>query len=375
MTLSETSVQGVDLDDLERQMRDVIPKTSDDRLAEIARQIGRSLGGPPGGRERAASVTPQPRVSAGSLDEDKALAEVGSPQGSKVPVDQSLHDDNLARIPDAPDAVLSSRALKKRSPLSWRALALAALLLVVAGGVGLAVVMRAGPTDGSRSEAPVIKADDEPVQQVQVAADIHTPSQPALGTAVSSANPDQPIDSVAATNPAPPPTAVTPVGPAMPTAAAEASVSDPPKPAAESSMIGTPHRASTVSIKPDGTIMAMGTPEAAPLPPSKPRSLASTDPTASVRAKPSDARANAAGASSFSIQLASSHSKSDAVATLSRLKKQFPDVLGGGSIRQADGGGTGVLYRVQVGSLSRDAADKACSRLKASGENCIVVRT
>jgi cell division septation protein DedD len=148
-----------------------------------------------------------------------------------------------------------------------------------------------------------------------------------------------------------------------------------PKRAADSSMFGTPHRVVTVSVKPDATIMSTGKPEVAPLPPTKPRTLASTEPTASVRAKPSDASANAAGPSSFSIQLASSHSKSDALGTLSRLKKQFPDVLGGGSIRQTDGGGTGVLYRVQVGSLSRDAADKACSRLKASGENCIVVRT
>jgi cell division septation protein DedD len=148
---------------------------------------------------------------------------------------------------------------------------------------------------------------------------------------------------------------------------------DLPKRAADSSMFGTPHRVVTVSVKPDATIMSTGKPEVAPLPPTKPRTLASTDPTASGKAKPSDARANAAGASSFSIQVASSHSKSDAVATLSRLQKLFPDVLGGGSVHRADGGGTGVLYRVQVGSLSRNAADKACSRLKASGENCIVV--
>jgi hypothetical protein len=282
MTLSETSVQAVDLDDLERQMRDVIPKRSDDPLTELGRLVGRSLGGSTGGREQAASVTPHPKVSAGSLDEDKAHAEVESPLGSKVPVDQSLHDDNLARIPNAPDAAFAPRALKKRSRLSSYMLALAALLLVVVGGVGLAVVMRAGPTDGSRSEAPVIKADDEPVQQVQVAADIQTPSPPALGAAVSSANPDQPIDVAAATHPATRPAAVTPVGPAIPTAAAEASVSDSPKPAADSSMIGTPHRASTVSIKPDATIMSKGTPEAAPLPPIKPKKLASMD--GSVRA-------------------------------------------------------------------------------------------
>jgi cell division septation protein DedD len=150
---------------------------------------------------------------------------------------------------------------------------------------------------------------------------------------------------------------------------------DLPKRAADSSIFGTPHKVVAVSVKPDATSMSKGKPEVAPLPPAKPRTLASADTTALVKTKPSDARANAPGASSFSIQLASSQSKSDAVATLSRLQKQFPDVLGGGSIHRADGGGTGVLYRVQVGSLSRDAADKACSRLKASGENCIVVHS
>jgi hypothetical protein len=57
------------------------------------------------------------------------------------------------------------------------------------------------------------------------------------------------------------------------------------------------------------------------------------------------------------------------------LKKQFPDVLAGGIIRRADVGGAGVYYRVQAGPLSRDAADKACSRVKASGANCVVVRS
>jgi hypothetical protein len=148
---------------------------------------------------------------------------------------------------------------------------------------------------------------------------------------------------------------------------------DPVKPATESLMSGMPQGASTVSIKPDLTGASKGEPEMAPLPPIKPRSPASSDATA--RDRPPDASANAAGASSFSIQLASSRSRGDALAILSRLKNQFPDVLAGGSIRRADVGGAGVFYRVQAGPLSHDAAARACSRLKASGANCIVVHS
>jgi hypothetical protein len=234
------------------------------------------------------------------------------------------------------------------------------------------VVIHAGPMDGLGNEAPVIKAEDAPAQQAQVTApDVQTLSQPAPGTAGLLTKPDQSVAVVAGTNPAPPRAAAMLSAPPIQMAAFDVPQPDPPKPAAESAMFGTPRRASTVPINPDATIM--WTAEATPLPPTRPRSLASTDPT--VRGKPSDARANAAGTTSFSIQLASSHSKSDALATLSRLKRQFPDVLGGGSVHRADIGSSGVYYRVQAGPLSRDAADKACSRLKASGENCIVVHS
>jgi hypothetical protein len=90
-------------------------------------------------------------------------------------------------------------------------------------------------------------------------------------------------------------------------------------------------------------------------------------------AKQLDVRANATGAS-FSIQLTSSLSESEALAALSRLKKQFPDALRGGSVRRAEGSGTAAYYRVEAGPLSRDAAENACSRLRAGDENCIVVR-
>ena len=328
MTMSETSVPVIDLDDLEQQIRAVpLPKSRDDRLAELGRQVGRSLGALPGCPERTASVAPQLRMSATSY-EDEAHAEIGSARDSEVSVDQALHGDSVAWAPNTPDAALAPRISKKRSRLSSHALALVVPLLLVTVGAGLLMVMRAGPMEGPGSKAPVIKADSAPMPQ--------KPSQLAPGAAVP--------------------------------------LPDPPKLASESPIFDTPHRVSAVSIKPKAASLSNGEPETTPLPPTKPRSLALTAPMVLVPAdKPSQTKASVAGSSSFSIRLASSHSKSDALATLSRLKTQFPDVLVGGSINRVGGSGASALYLVHAGPLSRDAADKACSRLKASGENCVVV--
>ncbi|MBV8185547.1 MAG: SPOR domain-containing protein, partial [Hyphomicrobiales bacterium] len=76
-------------------------------------------------------------------------------------------------------------------------------------------------------------------------------------------------------------------------------------------------------------------------------------------------------AGSAFAQVASSQSESDARATLARLQKQFPGELGGGAIHRADLGSKGIYYRVQVGPVSREAADKICTQLKASGAQCI----
>jgi SPOR domain len=59
---------------------------------------------------------------------------------------------------------------------------------------------------------------------------------------------------------------------------------------------------------------------------------------------------------------------------LSQLQKQFPGALGGGSIGRDNLGSFGVFYRVRVGPLSREAADKVCSQLRAVGKKCILTR-
>ncbi|MFI4996403.1 MAG: SPOR domain-containing protein [Hyphomicrobiales bacterium] len=82
------------------------------------------------------------------------------------------------------------------------------------------------------------------------------------------------------------------------------------------------------------------------------------------------ARTQAGGGSSVSIKLASSLSERDARETLSRLQKQFPGTLAGGSIYREDLGQRGVFYRVRVGPLPRQNAEKVCSQLRAGGASC-----
>jgi hypothetical protein len=87
-------------------------------------------------------------------------------------------------------------------------------------------------------------------------------------------------------------------------------------------------------------------------------------------ASASDTAASAVSHGAFA-QVASSQSESDARATLARLQKQFPNELGAGAIHRADLGSKGIYYRVQVGPLSREAADKICTQIKAGGAQCI----
>ena len=175
--------------------------------------------------------------------------------------------------------------------------------------------MRSGPLSRVSGEAPVIKADDTPVKVLpaKAAGDQQTPSETALGAADPSGKPsqvvltgaEQPVDVVAAAKacpaarfgggPAPgflrrrhsfrtgsgecsgrwrsglprrPSQAGTPPSPSaasaqpLPTAAANVPLPEPPQPAAQPSVFGTPHRVSTVSVKPDGTIVSNGKPKA-----------------------------------------------------------------------------------------------------------------
>jgi len=55
---------------------------------------------------------------------------------------------------------------------------------------------------------------------------------------------------------------------------------------------------------------------------------------------------------------------------LARLQTQFPGALGGAGVYREDMGGQRVFYRVKIGPLSRQTADKVCSQLRAGGATC-----
>jgi hypothetical protein len=82
------------------------------------------------------------------------------------------------------------------------------------------------------------------------------------------------------------------------------------------------------------------------------------------------ARSASSDPAPVTIKLASSVSQEAAQETLSRLQHQFPGLLASGVVRREDMGKFGVFYRVRVGPLSHEAADKVCAQLKAAGASC-----
>lgn len=88
--------------------------------------------------------------------------------------------------------------------------------------------------------------------------------------------------------------------------------------------------------------------------------------------QPVSARTSAGGRT-FSVQFGAPGSTGEANALISRLKSQYPSVMGSVEPRviKADVNGKSV-YRVRSGGLSRDQATTMCSQLKAAGGNCFV---
>ncbi|MER8602627.1 SPOR domain-containing protein [Mesorhizobium sp. M1233] len=93
----------------------------------------------------------------------------------------------------------------------------------------------------------------------------------------------------------------------------------------------------------------------------KPDQVASIDPAA-------------AGAGSWSIQIASQPTVESAQATYQDLQRRYGSVLSGrtANIVRAEIAGKGTFYRVRVPAQSRNEAIKLCTSYKAAGGNCFV---
>ncbi len=81
------------------------------------------------------------------------------------------------------------------------------------------------------------------------------------------------------------------------------------------------------------------------------------------------------GDGGFAVQLAAPGSEAEAKTVSTRLGKKFADVLSGHQLafRKADSNGKSV-YRVRVGSLSKEDAVSLCEKLKADGGTCFVAK-
>ena len=127
MTIPKTSIQSVNLDDLEREMR---------RIAVSRRSVGRAKLTRTGGRPVLVAPVPLNR------DHNEPPAESG-PASDAIPPD--LERGSFGSNPHTPSVAVPRRPLERRSRPSSRALALVVLCVLIATGVGVAAMMRVGP--------------------------------------------------------------------------------------------------------------------------------------------------------------------------------------------------------------------------------------
>ncbi|WP_293858505.1 SPOR domain-containing protein [uncultured Alsobacter sp.] len=128
----------------------------------------------------------------------------------------------------------------------------------------------------------------------------------------------------------------------------------------------TPAAPTTRPAQQTSTATAAPTPKpAAP----RPTQVASTQPVAATEAT------DTASSGGFAVQLAAPASEQEARDTASRLGRRFAGELGDlkPGIRKAEVNGK-TIYRVRVGSLSREDATALCEKLKAAGGQCFIAK-
>jgi hypothetical protein len=265
MSLPEPSPQVVDLDDFERQLREILsPRRRDRRLPGLSRIVGRNSGASQvvqllpapsqearqsaagGGEEASARNSERMAVSA-------AAGELGSPPSISPP----------AALASRRHRSLSSRALMLTVP---------AILLVIVSGIGLA--MRGRSVAEVTREAPEIVGADNTPAAVPAPAP-QAPVRPPMEAAALTTLSDRPADAAGATEQSPPEAVVVPP-PASDMAKVEAAPqpSLPPPLPAEGSMLNAQRRIAAVSRQAEPTTIQDARLEEAPLPPVRPGRMA-----------------------------------------------------------------------------------------------------
>ena len=256
-------------------------------------------------------------------------------------------------------------------------------LVTVAAVLGLAVIGTAGAfgyraytAPGTGAQAPVIKADPNPVKGPPAATTADTQDKPFQDRAPGTVQTERitPREEAPLQQPIPGP------APWPATPAPRAAVAPPPSPAAVPAPVQATEakRVRTVTIRPDNnaadtTATAKPAPRAAAKAPAgSPMAIAPAggDPAAT----PPVRSAKATEGGHYVVQLSAQKTEGEAKDSYRQLQAKYPGVLGSreANIRRADLD-KGVWYRVQLGPFnSMASATELCDSLKASGGQCIV---
>jgi hypothetical protein len=288
-----------------------------------------------------------------------------------------------------------------------------AVLALAVVGTGAAFAYRTYVGSPRTGEPPIIKADNSPTKVVPAPADgtaTKTPDRmlPSDGGEKIVSREETPVDVNSKSgvrmvplnqNANPPPLASVTTAPPPPTAAQTGTMPN-----------NEPRKIKTLSVK--GDAADAGVPAGAP-PPAKPAAAAraqATPATAAPQRNPSSANASAnaplslspqggqqpdpaptrlaatapasvpaapAAGGGYVVQVSSQKNEADALSSYRVLQGKFPAVLGSrsASVRRADLGDKGVVYRAVVGPFgSSDEASQFCGNLKTAGGQCVILR-
>ncbi len=446
----------IDLDEFERRLRQpnaASKMAEDDPLAELARLVGGQDDPYKAMFVAERQVQPAARGADAGKEIDapaRGLREPVTPIGDAAPMPPDAlaprGERALERAPGIGGAIDAWPAeeyadasyasdLAEEEPRSRRPLYLMAAIIVVGmAGIGASFMMK-----GARSgpdEIATIKAPDGPAK---VAVETSTASSVAGGeVTVLERGPqaqrvglvdtrEQPVDLSQIPERAPRVIAIdgsradpgkAPSGAAhvpVPAPPSQIHASRPQEAAAGSSVPIEPRKVKTVSVRPDGTLVAnppqprpaadvplparrpgaQVTPGAAPVAPvvkpatpkiaeraattPKPVAPPSSAVAPQVAALAPEAAAAALGAASakgtYAVQLSAPESEEEARAIQVKMMKKHGNDLSGfrTSIRKAVVGDK-TVYRVRVGDLSREQAASLCQRIQSGGTACFVAK-
>jgi hypothetical protein len=349
------------------------------------------------------------------------------------PVDPSRYDDALygqlesgqqeyARDPAFPDDPYAYQSDYEEEPeprkRSNGLVTVVAVLALAVVGTGAAFGYRTYVGSPRVGEPPIIKADNSPTKVMAAPSDggvtAKTPDRlvPGDGGEKIVSREETPVDVTSKSGPRvvfPPlnpngnPPSVSSVSPAAP----------PPATAASGALPNNePRKIKTLAVKGDADNGGVPAGVAAAKPaPAATRSVAPAPaPAPAAPRNPSSANASATGPLSlapqqgggtapdpaptriaaanpvqtapstnggFMVQVSSQKNEADAQASFRMLQGKYPAVLGSrsASIRRADLGDKGVVYRSMVGPFgSQDEATQFCGNLKTAGGQCVILR-